>query len=124
MTSAFCVLATNQASSPNRPNLYFDRRKSLGKPHATDTKCGLTLLLGSTNVEKPLRNARDTSRVVQQIDCIFSSLLSLSSFSLLFSIFFYFKLVLRVFFLQLSFVLITVRFVLMEIQLPHQIFYA
>ena len=71
MTSAFCVDATNQASSPNRPNLYFDRRKSLGKPHATDTKCGLTLLLGSTSVEKPFRSARDTSRVVQQIDCIF-----------------------------------------------------
>lgn len=70
MTSAFCVDALNHASSPNLPNWYLDRRKSLGKPQATETKCGLTLLLGSTSVEKPLRNARDTSRVVQQIDCI------------------------------------------------------
>lgn len=40
MTSAFCVDEMNQASSPNRPNLCFDRRKSLGKPHATDTNRG------------------------------------------------------------------------------------
>lgn len=74
MTSALCVDEMNQASSPNRPNLYLDRRKSLGKPHATDTKYGLTLLLGSIKVENPLRNARVTSRVVQQIDCILLNL--------------------------------------------------
>lgn len=43
---------------------------SFGKPHATDTKWGLALQFGSMSVEKPLRNARDNKRVVQQIDCI------------------------------------------------------
>lgn len=71
ITSAFCVEATNHASSPNFPNLYLERNISFGKPHATDTKCGLTFLFGSTTVENPLRNARENRRVVQQIDCIF-----------------------------------------------------
>lgn len=60
----------NHASSPNLPNLYLERNISFGNPHATDTKCGLTFVLGSTSVEKPLRNARENRRVVQQIDCI------------------------------------------------------
>lgn len=63
--------ATNHASSPNFPNLYLERNISFGKPHATETKCGLTFLFGSTTVENPLRNARENRRVVQQIDCIF-----------------------------------------------------
>lgn len=60
----------NHASSPNFPNLYFDRIKSFGKPQATETNRGFCLLFGSINVEKPLRSARDKYRVVQQIDCI------------------------------------------------------
>lgn len=71
ITSAFCVEATNHASSPNFPNLYLERNMSFGNPHATDTKCGLIFLFGSTTVENPLRNARENRRVVQQIDCIF-----------------------------------------------------
>lgn len=70
MTSAEFVDEIKYASSPNRPNLYFVPRISLGKPHATDTKCGLTLWLGSTNVDSPLRRARVTTRVVHAIDCI------------------------------------------------------
>lgn len=73
ITSALLTSVVNQASSPNFPNLYLDRRKSFGKPQATDTKCGLCLVFGSINVEKPLRNALDKSRVVQQIDCILYS---------------------------------------------------
>lgn len=61
----------NQESSPNLPYLYCERSKSFGKPHATDTKWGFTLVFGSTSVENPLRNARESKRVVQQIDCIF-----------------------------------------------------
>lgn len=76
ITSAFCVDAMNHASSPNLPNLYLERKKSFGNPHATDTKWGLTFVLGSTSVENPLRNARENRRVVQQIDCITFLLLS------------------------------------------------
>lgn len=90
MTSEFCVDEINQASSPNRPNLGLDRWKSLGNPHATDTKCGFTLLFGSTNVEKPFRNARATSRVVQQIDCIFSLLLAAFILLLFFLLLYYY----------------------------------
>lgn len=70
MTSAFVIFVVNQASSPNLPNLYLDRKKSFGNPQATDTNLGLGLLLGSISVENPLRSALDRYRVVQQIDCI------------------------------------------------------
>ena len=70
ITSAFLPDVVNQASSPNLPNLYLERWKSLGKPQATETKWGFIRLFGSINVEKLLRNARVRARVVQQIDCI------------------------------------------------------
>lgn len=91
MTSESCVDDINQASSPNRPNFGLDRWKSLGKPHATDTKCGFTLLFVSTNVEKPLRNARVTSRVVQQIDCILSSFSSSFNWFIFLVVIFFFR---------------------------------
>lgn len=73
MTSAVLICVENQASSPNLPNLYLEqRRKSLGKPQATDTNRGRGLLLGSISVENP-RSALDKYRVVQQIDCIITS---------------------------------------------------
>lgn len=70
ITSALFDCVANQASSPNFPNLYLERIKSFGNPHATDTNRGFCLLFGSINVEKPLRKALDRNRVVQQIDCI------------------------------------------------------
>lgn len=118
MTSAFCVDAMNQASSPNLPNLYLDRRKSLGKPHATETRCGLTLAFGSTSVEKPLFNARDTSRVVQQIDCIFTFLLfRCVSFTLFAEFYFYCE----CFFFLFVVRVITQRIAWMANQLQHQV---
>lgn len=73
IASAPFICVENHESSPNLPNLYFDRKKSFGKPHATDTKRGFCSRVGSINVEKPLRNALDNNRVVQQIDCIVKS---------------------------------------------------
>lgn len=67
MTSAVLICVENQASSPNLPNLYLERRKSFGKPHATDTNRGRGLVLGSISVENPLRSALDKYR---DIDCI------------------------------------------------------
>lgn len=82
-TSALVVDVLNHESSPYLPGLYLEVGKSLGKPHTTDTKCGrcfealltfaVELLAVSSNVENPLRNAREITRVVQLNECITNS---------------------------------------------------
>lgn len=92
MTSALLVEVLNQESSPYFPGLYLEARKSLGKPHTAEMKCGrdwaeatpppapppppttdvVAAVAESSNVEKPLRNAREINRDVQLSDCISS----------------------------------------------------
>lgn len=71
ITSAPLFVDVNQASSPNFPTLYLERR-SFGNPQTTLMKCGFALCkaAGSKKVENLFFIKRDKARIVIIEDCI------------------------------------------------------
>lgn len=70
ITSARLLVDENQASSPNLPIWYLER-KSFGNPQTTEMKCGLARSdEGSRKVENLFFISRDKARIVIIEDCI------------------------------------------------------